>query len=135
MPEFKTQSPRACLRMTRDTGVALFQLQNMIADTFECPLTGCIVAHGKLQYLESTPQIRKPPSTDYNGDDDGLELASTMERAKNGNAEAMYAIGNWYYRGAKGLAKSPRDAHWWWERACEHQPERNSNYDDELGTD
>lgn len=108
----------------------------MIAGTFECPLTGCIVTNGKLQYLESTPQtpqILKP--TDYNDADDGLELASTMERAKNGNAEAMYAIGNWYYRGAKGLTKSPHDAHWWWERACEHQPERNSNHDDELDTD
>ena len=105
----------------------------MIAGTFECPLTGCIVANGKLQYLESTPQIPNPTDYRYNRND-GLELASTMERAKNGNVEAMYTIGNWYYRGAKGLVKNTHDAHWWWERACEHQPERNSNHDDELDT-
>eukprot|EP00563_Minutocellus_polymorphus_P003819 CAMPEP_0181036530 /NCGR_PEP_ID=MMETSP1070-20121207/8912_1 /TAXON_ID=265543 /ORGANISM="Minutocellus polymorphus, Strain NH13" /LENGTH=34 /DNA_ID= /DNA_START= /DNA_END= /DNA_ORIENTATION= len=34
----------------------------MIPDTFACPLTGCIVANGKLQSPDSTLQI--PNSTD-----------------------------------------------------------------------
>ena len=99
----------------------------MTVDTFACPLTGGAVVDGKLLFPGPTLQ-----TISYS---DQLELAATFERAKSGNAEAMYAIGNWYISGCKGLARSPSDAHWWWERACEYQPTSNLDDGDELDDD
>ena len=96
----------------------------MTVDSFECPLTGCSVVDGKLLPSESSPRIFT--SDQCSIDDERWEVAAMIERAKRGNAEAMYTIGNWYDSGVKGLARNSSDAHWWWERACEHRPEDNA---------
>lgn len=100
--------------------------EQMTTDSFECPLTGCAVINDKLLPPESPLQILNSSDQCSIGDEKLLELAAMIEKAKNGNAEAMYTVGNWYDSGIKGLARSSSDAHWWWERACEHQPKHNA---------
>ena len=103
----------------------------MTTDSFKCPLTGYIVVNGKLS-TSGLPLQAFTSSDQSSAGDEKLELAAMIERAKNGNAEAMYVIGNWYNSGIKGLARSSSDAHWWWERACEHQPKHNAESNEEI---
>lgn len=108
------------------TRISAKKPNNMAIDSFECPLTGCAVVNGKLLLSSGSPPEIFPSTVD-----EKLELAAMIERAKNGNAEAMYAIGNWYNIGVKGLARSSSDAHWWWERACEYQAKHTAENNQE----
>ena len=47
------------------------------------------------------------------------ELAETLRKAEAGVGWAMYNLGNWYWRGEKGLAKDEAKAFEWYEKSHE----------------
>ena len=78
-----------------------------------CPLTQRVIKDGKLLSPGSSVAENEAMAKEK-------DVIAMLERANEGSVEAMYSLGNWYYRGEKNLPQSFDDAHWWWLRARDH---------------